>query len=150
MKVDYGKSGLMFPLVQRIERLAEHIGAGEQVDLQTTHVTGGGMYARSFIIPAGVAVVGATHKKDHLDVMQGDVSFTTGDGLKRLTGMHVLSTKAGAKRVGFAHSETKWTTIVRTELTDIHAIEEECVVEAEQLQTRRLEIERRQIFSLKE
>ncbi len=135
-------------LLAKVDRLEHYIDAADQIDLKTTHVLCGGLYARSFTVPAGVAVVGATHKTDHVDVMQGDVSFTTPEGVKRLTGMHVLATKAGAKRVGYAHSETKWTTICKTDLIDIPAIEAELVVEAEKLQTRRFALEGRDIYKL--
>lgn len=120
-----------------------------QVDLQTKHSISGGMYARTIFIPAGTTMTGATHKTDHLDVMQGDVMFTLGDGeTKRLTGHHVLVTKAGAKRIGHAHTDTIWTTICRTDLTDIQEIESELVVEAEQLQTRQFALEGRDVYKL--
>ena len=126
---------------QRIDDLEAHLKTLPQVDLNTTHTLSGGMYARTIRIPAGAALTGATHKFDHLDVMQGDISFTLIDGtVKRLTGHHVLATKAGAKRAGYAHSETLWTTICSTQLDDIQAIEKELVVESEELQTRQLEL----------
>lgn len=107
-----------------------------QVDLETTHVISGGLYARTIRIPAGVVLTGAIHNKDHIDIMQGDVTVTTHEGTKRLTGHHVFETKAGLGRAGFAHSETLWTTICSTELTNLQDIEDELVANPEQLQTR--------------
>ena len=126
---------------QRIDDLEAHLKTLPQVDLNTTHTLSGGMYARTIYIPAGTTMTGATHKFDHLDVMQGDVSFTLGDGtINRLTGHHVLATKAGAKRAGYVHADTIWTTICATQLDDIAAIENELVVESADLQTRQLEL----------
>jgi hypothetical protein len=119
-----------------IDRLEGHILTEPQVNFETTHALSGGMYARTITIPAGVVLTGAAHKKDHLNIMRGDITVWTEAGMQRLTGQHVLPTKAGAKRVGFAHSETLWTTICATELTDLAAIESELVEEPEKLQTR--------------
>ena len=107
-----------------------------QVDLQTQHKLSGGMYARTIFIPAGTVLTGATHKRDHINVMVGDITVSTDEGMRRLTGFNVLETKAGMKRCGFAHADTQWTTISRTDLVVVEDIEDELVVESERLQTR--------------
>lgn len=121
-----------------IERLEEAILAQPQVDLCTEHTLCGHVYARTIRIPAGTALTGATHKKDHVNVVVGDITVTTDNGPLRLTGYHVLPTKAGSKRAGIAHADTVWTTICHTSLTDIDAIEDELVEESDRLQTRQL------------
>ncbi len=130
-----------FSMLDRVRRLEAELLKAPQVDLQTTNVLSGRMLARSIFIPAGAALTGATHRKDHINIVQGDISVSTDDGMKRLTGQHVLATRAGHKRVGYAHADTIWTTVVQTDLTDLAAIENEVVEEAESLQTRRLSIE---------
>lgn len=107
-----------------------------QVDLGTTHELAGEVYARTIFIPAGTVLTGAAHNKDHVNIMFGDITVSTDDGMTRLTGYHVLPTKAGMKRVGFAHRDTCWTTVCHTKLTDIEAIEDEMTDESEMLQTR--------------
>jgi len=96
------------------------------------------MYARTITIPAGVVLVGAAHKTDHLCVMAGDIEVLTDDGLKRLTGHHVLETRAGMKRAGHALAETRWTTICRTSAATVDEAENDLVDEPERLQTRTL------------
>lgn len=125
---------------EKVQRAEAFLLTRPQVDLQTTHVLSGGIYARTVHIPAGVGLTGATHKKDHVCVLQGDITVLTDDGGKRLTGQHVIAVKAGIKRAGIAHAPTTWTTLCRTDLTDLHEIEAELVEEAEQLQTRTLEL----------
>jgi hypothetical protein len=125
---------------EKIETIERGLLTLDQVDLKTRNVVIGGMIARTITVPAGCALTGATHRKDHVNIVQGDITVSTDDGMKRLIGQHVLPTKAGMKRVGFAHSDTEWTTIVRTDLTDIEEIEAEVVVEAEKLQTRTLQL----------
>lgn len=123
-----------------VQRLEAMILEAPQVDLNTMHALSGGMYARTIFIPAGTVLTGATHKTDHLNIVCGDISVSTDEGMKRMTGYHVITTKAGMKRAGFAHADTVWTTICKTDSTDIEAIENELVEEAEKLQTRQLQI----------
>ncbi len=119
--------------VERLERMAL---AMPQVAIHTEHVISGGMYARTITIPADTVLTGAAHKTDHLCVSMGDIEVLTDDGPKRLTGLHVLATKAGVKRAGYTHGPTRWTTICRTDRTDVQDAEDELVERPETLQTR--------------
>lgn len=116
--------------------LERHVLAAPQVDLRTEHALCGGVYARTIHIPAGTVLTGALHKKDHINIVIGDITVTTDSGPLRLTGHHVLPVKAGSRRAGFAHADTTWTTVFPTELTDIEAIEDEMTDDSARLQTR--------------
>lgn len=96
----------------------------------------GGIYTRTGLIPAGTTFIGAVHRKDHVNIVCGDVTIATDDGALRLTGYHVLPACAGSKRVAHAHADTMWTTIVRTDLTEFEEIEDESVENSGSLQTR--------------
>lgn len=126
--------------VEKINELEKLILQTPQIDLKTSHSLSGGMYARTIYIPAGTVLTGATHKTDHINIVFGDISVSTDEGMKRLTGHHVIETKAGMKRAGFAHEYTVWTTICKTDLTDIKEIEKELVIESEMLQTNTLSV----------
>jgi hypothetical protein len=121
---------------ERIEQLEDAILKAPQVDLQTKQALSGKVYARTILIPAGTVLTGATHKKDHINIVCGDITVTTDEGPKRIIGYHVIETKAGSKRAGVAHADTMWTTVCHTELTDSEAIEDELVEESSRLQTR--------------
>jgi hypothetical protein len=107
-----------------------------QVDLGTTHVIHAGMCARTIFIPKDTVLTGALTNLDNLCVLVGDITVTTDEGPKRLTGFHVLPANAGAKRAGIAHADTWWTTIWPTSLTNVDEIENEMTDESDQLQTR--------------
>lgn len=107
-----------------------------QAVIEIQHHLSGGMYARTGVIKAGHLLVGAKHKTDHINIMYGDISVTTDDGVKRLTGYHVLPTKAGNNRAGIAHADTVWTTICKTDETELSKIEDDLVVESSELQSR--------------
>lgn len=112
-----------------------------QVIVPIEHSAFGGMSIRRADIPAGTALTGALTKRDNVCIVIGDITVTTDEGPQRLTGIHVLPAKAGAKRIGVTHTDTVWITVHRTDLTDIAAIEAEMTDEAPNLQTRALGVD---------
>lgn len=124
----------------KADRLEDELGKFEQFEVPLEHYLSGGMYARHGMIKAGTTFMGAVHKKDHLNVLFGDVTIVLDEGPHRFIGYHVLTCKAGSKRVAFTHADTFWTTIEKTDLTDISEIEDELVENSETLQTRKLGI----------
>ena len=111
------------------------------IPLHTTHNKSGSVYARTIFIPAGGSLVGATHKTDHINIVLGDITVTTDTGPVRITGYHILEAKAGHKRAGSAHADTEWTTICHTTKSTLSEIEDELVVEASDLLTRKPSLE---------
>lgn len=94
------------PTREQIERLERILLQGPQVDLPMKHYFAPGIYAREMFIPAGTVLTGDVHKTEHIATFVGDITVWTDDGMKRLIGHHTFSSKAGAKRVGYAHSDT--------------------------------------------
>ena len=129
------------PTVERVREFESVLLALPQVDLSTQNLVFGGLCARTILVPAGTALTGALTNMDNICVVAGDITVTTDEGPKRLTGFHVLPAKAGFKRAGVAHADTYWTTLWRTDLEEIEAIENEMTVESERLQTRTLALE---------
>ena len=124
-----------------LERLRIAVGKLEQIDAQTQHTIAGGMYARTMMVPKGSVFIGLEHLKDHINVLSGDITVTTCEGVKRFTGAHIVfDCKAGHARSGYAHEDTYWTTFVRTDETDLEAIENESIKNPEMLQTRTLKL----------
>jgi len=120
-------------------RAAEaHLLTLPQIDLKTQHVVHGKVSVRTILVPAGGHVTGAQTNIDNVCIVHGDITVTTDAGPQRLTGFHVIPAAAGSKRYGVAHQDTWWTTVHHTELTDIHAIEDEMTSESAMLQTRRV------------
>lgn len=107
-----------------------------QADIGTWHLVHGGLSARTILIPAGTALTGALTNIDNVCIVSGDITVTTDEGAKRLTGFHVVPALAGSKRVGFAHADTWWTTMHCTDLTNVADIEDEMTSEAASLGTR--------------
>lgn len=123
-----------------IEKLERHVLRLPQVDLGTTSELSGEVCARTIRIPAGTVLTGAEHNKDAINIVCGDITVTTDDGPKRFTGYHVIPSKAGTKRAGYAHADTVWTTCWHTKLTDPTSIEDEMTDESDRLQSRNPQI----------
>lgn len=132
------------PTRDQIVRLEDLLLAAESqghgVQLQTEHHFADGLVARTILIPAGTVLTGAAHKAEHLNIAHGDITVWTEAGMRRLTGYHVLPSMPGAKRVGYAHADTMWTTVHanQTNERDIAVLEDMLVEDAHWLQSRRL------------
>jgi len=95
----------------KIEALESEWAKLPQVHIPVVHRFSGGIYAREIIIPEDTFLTGKIYKDDHFDVMvYGDITVTSDEGRKRLTGFNIFPGKRGKKRAGYVHSETKWIT----------------------------------------
>lgn len=126
--------------IEQVRRLESQLLAMPQVDLQTQTLLHGGMCARTILVPAGVALTGALTRKANVCVVIGDITVTTDEGTKRLTGFHVLPAAGGLKRAGFAHADTFWVTVWPTEAACAEDAEDDMTDESDMLQTRRPEL----------
>lgn len=125
--------------IERLERemlVQEESGLGLKLD--TWHHFADGLVARTIFIPAGSTLTGAEHRAEHLNVCHGDITVWTEQGMQRLTGYHVLPSLPHAKRVGYAHADTWWTTVHANPENerDIEKLEDALVIST-QLQSRR-------------
>lgn len=105
---------------ERVYRLEEELQKLPQIDCPVWHHFAPGLYARKMLIPKGTVLTGAVHRTEHLCIVSGDIDVTTDDGMRRITDAHaILSSKPGAKRAGYAHEDTYWTTVHATNETDL-------------------------------
>ena len=119
-----------------VAALEEELLQMPQVALDTQMIAHGRMAARTIFIPAGTVLTGVLVNHDNICIVAGDITVTTIDGSQRLTGYNVLPSSAGYKRAGIAHTDTWWTCLWHTDLTNPIEIENDMTDEAEKLQTR--------------
>jgi hypothetical protein len=111
------------PMRAKVEALEREIQRMPQVDCPLWHYFAPGLYARRMLIRKGTVLTGAVHRTEHLCIVSGDIEVSTDEGMRRITAQQeVLSSKAGAKRVGYAHEDTIWTTVHATNETDIEKL----------------------------
>lgn len=119
-----------------VAALSAELQTMPQVTIETTMMAHGRMAARTIFIPAGTLLTGVLVNHDNICIVSGDITVTTIDGAKRITGYQVLPSAAGYRRAGIAHADTWWTCLWHTDLTDPIAIEDDMSDEANRLQTR--------------
>jgi hypothetical protein len=124
---------------QKVELLQQELSKLPQYEPETKHYFHGGMYCREVFRHAGVLVVGAVHKKEHLYlIVSGTVAITDGEGnVQEVTGPHLFQSKPGTKRAVYAVTDALCMTF--------HAIEATTVEEAE---AKLVEVEPNSMYSL--
>jgi hypothetical protein len=112
----------------KIMRLEGEMRKMSPIELPPTHYFAQGLYGRSIFIPRGTLLTGHIHKTEHLNVVvYGSISIVTEFGSKVIDGPYVFTAPAGAKKVGYALSDTLWLTVHATEKLEIAEIEDELI-----------------------
>lgn len=122
--------------VTRVRQLEAANMQREQTPIVTHHLIHAGMYARTITIPANTVLTGALIKRATILIFNGDATVTLGDGVKRLTGYHVIAASAHRKQAFLAHTDTQLTMLFPTQARDIESVEAEFTDEAELLFSR--------------
>jgi len=130
--VTYGKGFEVQPpqmMRQKVELLQEELSKLPQYEPETKHYFHGGMYCREVFRHAGVLVVGAVHKKEHLYlIVSGTVAITDGEGnVQEVTGPHLFQSKPGTKRAVYAVTDALCMTFHAIEATTVEEAEAELV-----------------------
>ena len=100
-----------------------------QVEIPLRHDFADGLYGREILIPAGTMLTGKIHRKADLNfVLYGEIDVLTENGMKRVTGPCWFSGRAGAKQIGYAHTDTLWITVHATSNRDLETLEDEILV----------------------
>lgn len=103
-----------------------------QAELPLKHSFAPGVYAREMEIPAGTLLIGKIHKhKHHNFLMKGSIIvLTETNGVELLQAPLMIVSEEGTQRIGYAITDTVWTTIHENKdnSEDLVVIEERTVV----------------------
>ena len=87
-----------------------------------------GVYIREVFNPAGELLVTKIHKYSHpFFLLHGEMTILGEDGEKKIKATHYGITKAGTKRIIYAHTDCIFVTVHATNEIDIDKIEEEII-----------------------
>jgi hypothetical protein len=126
MKVTYS----LPTMASRVQTLQNVISQMPQYEPETKHTFHAGMYCREVWRPAGVLVVGKIHKKEHFYlIVSGTVAITTDEGVKSVTGPHLLCSTPGTKRAVYAETDALCMTFHVVDAKTIENAEQELVEE---------------------
>ena len=119
-------TGLWWDDIERFGKLMEENDAVKQSsscltdeveDLFPTknHIEGG-LFTREIFFPKGSLIVSLIHKQNHPSfLLEGKVSIINDQGVvKELKTGDVVFTKTGAQRIFYAHVDTKWCCVYKT------------------------------------
>lgn len=121
---------LILSLQASIEALAlEGIETLSSDSLTPVHRFSKGIYTRELTMPAGTVIVGKRHAQEHIVLMtEGHCTVFTERGQEELRAPCTFISPAGEKRVLFIHEQTTWTTVHRTDETDLEAVERDLIL----------------------
>lgn len=115
---------LQINMRKKVAALQNELSKLPQYQPLTKHYFHGGMYCREVFRHAGVLVVGAVHKKEHLYlIVSGTVSITNDEGAQTIKGPHLFLSKPGTKRAVYAETDAVCMTF--------HVMDKKSVEEAE-------------------
>ena len=103
---------------------------GEELDYfnPLKHSFANGLYIREVFNPAGELLVTKIHKYSHpFFLLKGQMTIMSEDGEKTIQAPHYGITKAGTKRIIYAHTDCIFVTVHATNETDVDKIEEEII-----------------------
>lgn len=124
--------GLRDPTYAQVKALESEIAKLPDVDCPVTHHFADGIYGREMFIPAGTVLTGKIHRFSTLNLLiQGDITVTTPEGVRRIQAPAVFVSPPNCKKVGYAHTDTRWVNVHPTKFTDLSAIEAKFIVPEE-------------------
>ena len=99
-------------LRKKIDALQEIMKAMPQTEIPVKNTFSGGVYAREVFIPKGTVAIGKVHLTEHLNIcLQGDLTFLTVDGPKRIKAPAMFSAPAGTKKLAYANEDSIWVNV---------------------------------------
>lgn len=120
------------PTYDELKALEGEIAKLPEVDCPVTHYFADGIYGREMFIPAGTVLTGKIHRHSTLNfLIEGDITVTTPEGMKRIQAPAVFVSEPGCKKAGYAHTDCRWVNVHPTKLKDLSAIEAKFIVPEE-------------------
>jgi hypothetical protein len=112
----------------KVDQLAATMRQMPQADIPVTHRFLDGIYIREVFMPRGTIVVGKIHKREHVAIIsKGRATVLTEDGLKEIKAPYTFKSQPGVRRALVIHEDMVWTTVHRSDETDLDRLEEQLI-----------------------
>lgn len=114
---------------EQLDRIEQLMAEMPPIDCPLVHRFTPGLYIREIFMPAGALITSKIHRTTHPFVISKGRAkvWTQETGWVELTAPHGGITQPGTRRLLYIVEDTVWTTVHRTDLTDIDAIEREII-----------------------
>ena len=123
--------------IANVRKFEKQLGDLPQVTIETTHHLHAGMYSRTIMVPAGVAIVGSLMKIPTLLILSGEHIMYVDDNPIRLSGYNVFTGNANRKQAGVSLTDTYITMVFPTNAKTIEEAEAEFTNETHLLFSRK-------------
>jgi hypothetical protein len=111
-----------------VTEFAEALKAYPQEDLPVQHDFLDGVYMRTVFMKAGLVVVGKIHKQEHVAIIsKGSATVLTEHGVVEIKAPHIFKSPPGARRALRIHEDMVWTTVHRSDHTDLESLEAQLI-----------------------
>lgn len=111
-----------------VTQLAEALKGYPQEDLPVQHDFLEGVYLRTVYMKSGDVVIGKIHKQEHVAIIsKGHATVLTEHGVLEIKAPFIFKSPPGARRALIIHEDMVWTTIHRSEHTDLDKLEEQLI-----------------------
>lgn len=111
-----------------VTELAEQLKALPQIDLPVQHDFLDGVYMRTVFMEAGAVVIGKIHKQEHVAIIsKGSATVLTEHGVVEIKAPYIFKSPPGARRALRIHEDMVWTTVHRSDHTDLSKLEEQLI-----------------------
>ena len=113
---------------QRVTDLADILKQYPQEDLPVQHEFLEGIYLRTVFMKAGTIVVGKIHKQEHVAIIsKGHATVHTEHGVVDMRAPFIFKSPPGVQRALVIHEDMVWTTVHRSDHTDLEKLEEQLI-----------------------
>ncbi len=111
-----------------VTELAEQLKTLPQEELPVQHDFLDGVYMRTVVMKAGLIVIGKIHKQEHVAIIsKGSATVLTEHGVQEITAPYMFKSPPGARRALRIHEDMVWTTVHRSDHTDLVSLEEQLI-----------------------
>jgi hypothetical protein len=108
--------------------LAEALKTYPQEDLPVQHEFLDGVYMRTVFMKADTIIIGKIHKQEHVAIIsKGAATVLTEHGVLKITAPYIFKSPPGARRALLIHEDMVWTTVHRSDHTDLDRLEEQLI-----------------------
>ncbi len=105
---------------ERIVTIEKRLMELPEVPFEMKHSFHGGMYARTMYAPKGILMTSYIYRKDHHCIIStGQVSYRSEVLGGKINGPFMFTACAGSKRIVYTHTPMVWTTIIKTDATNV-------------------------------
>ena len=112
------------------QRKDEMLASANLVSLPFTETLVDGLYTRTLFIPKGCELVGKIHRRPCVNIVaKGDITIMTETGCLRVQAGYTVTSPAGIQKIGYAHEDTIFINVFRTDVTDLGDIEDDLICE---------------------